>query len=585
MPSAAASLKRGARFRAGRGEVRRDLRAVVYPRTGVENRLYAGSRVLAVDLESARARTRPPGLARGCGTGLPLFSTTAALSPFSRVTAATSPSWTTWRLGVRGWVADGLQDTDDGTGQCFERVGAPYAKGKCYAEGWAAIQPRVSLTAPPIRSSFLLMKKHITLSWRIQSTIALVAAAFAFVSSAEAAVVWSGRVVDIRTGLGLPNIKVDGGAKGRQDLTPRVSTSSIGEFAVTYETALDLNSWVYYQLTCFEGTAAPKYFTNYRITSVPTETLVQMVPRNGFIRGVVVDQDTGWGIGGATVAMGITGAQWQSMTADASGYFQFQETPVYQETTNYEEGIPLEQQIPHETWEHCLPYTNYWVEAMAPGYKTFGTTNANLTIKLTSSVSPDLHTFVILRVPRAGTTAAGSATTQINGPNALLRWLAGFFTPAQLADPAITGAVADPDSDGLSNEQEFAASTEPNDPDTDADTLPDAWEVGHGTQPLVPDATADPDGDGFVNRLEYIFQTDPGVASSKPEVAVSIRRAVRVDYPTLAGAVYQLQQAPTVDGPWENTGTPFEGHGAVRVLYFDADPRQAQFYRVVINLP
>ena len=40
-------------------------------------------------------------------------------------------------------------------------------------------------------------------------------------------------------------------------------------------------------------------------------------------------------------------------------------------------------------------------------------------------------------------------------------WASGFFTPEQLADPAISGRAADPDGDGLTNGQEFLAGTDP----------------------------------------------------------------------------------------------------------------------------
>jgi hypothetical protein len=43
-------------------------------------------------------------------------------------------------------------------------------------------------------------------------------------------------------------------------------------------------------------------------------------------------------------------------------------------------------------------------------------------------------------------------------------WRLGYFTAAELAQPAISGTNADPDSDGASNWQEFLAGTDPRDP-------------------------------------------------------------------------------------------------------------------------
>jgi len=65
------------------------------------------------------------------------------------------------------------------------------------------------------------------------------------------------------------------------------------------------------------------------------------------------------------------------------------------------------------------------------------------------------------------------------------------------------GPDGDPDSDGLTNWEEYTLGTEPDDPDTDTDGMPDGWEVDNDLDPLSDDADDDPDGDLLLNLQEY----------------------------------------------------------------------------------
>lgn len=76
----------------------------------------------------------------------------------------------------------------------------------------------------------------------------------------------------------------------------------------------------------------------------------------------------------------------------------------------------------------------------------------------------------------------------------------------------ISDALEDRELDGLANLAELTThSTDPSQPDTDMDTLPDGWELANGFDPTLHngtdgdatnDATADPDGDGLTNSQE-----------------------------------------------------------------------------------
>ena len=76
----------------------------------------------------------------------------------------------------------------------------------------------------------------------------------------------------------------------------------------------------------------------------------------------------------------------------------------------------------------------------------------------------------------------------------------------------LSDALEDRELDGLANLAELTTyNTDPSQPDTDMDTLPDGWELANGFDPTVHngtdgdatnDATADPDGDGLNNSQE-----------------------------------------------------------------------------------
>jgi hypothetical protein len=72
----------------------------------------------------------------------------------------------------------------------------------------------------------------------------------------------------------------------------------------------------------------------------------------------------------------------------------------------------------------------------------------------------------------------------------------------------------------LGDKEEVTLGTNPNAPDTDADGLPDGWEVKNQLDPKsaagVNGAQGDPDGDGVSNLDEFKQQTNPQVPNTVP---------------------------------------------------------------------
>lgn len=77
--------------------------------------------------------------------------------------------------------------------------------------------------------------------------------------------------------------------------------------------------------------------------------------------------------------------------------------------------------------------------------------------------------------------------------------------------PTVSAGTCDREPDGLTNDEEAAAGTDPTNPDTDGDGIPDGADTGP-TDECIPDASGpscDPDGDGLTNAEEAAIGTDP----------------------------------------------------------------------------
>ena len=98
--------------------------------------------------------------------------------------------------------------------------------------------------------------------------------------------------------------------------------------------------------------------------------------------------------------------------------------------------------------------------------------------------------------------------------------------------------TADFDNDGIANKDEVeppegVSQTDPLNPDTDGDGLPDGWEVDHNLDPSdatgANGANGDPDGDGLTNIQEYLLNTHPNNADTDGDLIPDNLDAVPTD--------------------------------------------------------
>ena len=113
------------------------------------------------------------------------------------------------------------------------------------------------------------------------------------------------------------------------------------------------------------------------------------------------------------------------------------------------------------------------------------------------------------------TIADNDSTTDADGDGLPDSWEIQYFTNTAAEDGA-----GDPDTDGLTNLQEFQRGTHPLNPDTDGDGMNDGWEVQFLLNPTSgADASGDLDGDGYSNLQEFQAGTDPSDPGSVPAAA------------------------------------------------------------------
>ncbi|MBX3745578.1 MAG: hypothetical protein KF833_09745 [Verrucomicrobiae bacterium] len=113
------------------------------------------------------------------------------------------------------------------------------------------------------------------------------------------------------------------------------------------------------------------------------------------------------------------------------------------------------------------------------------------------------------------------------------------------------------------------------------------WAAAHFGDPTLPEAArdADPDGDGMTNEAEFAAGTDPRSASSVLRLlSVSVLPGgsqTALAWNAVQGRSYTLQGAPNPGGPWTDLGSPVPGSAPTTEVTLPAsNPEPHRFYRV-----
>ena len=110
--------------------------------------------------------------------------------------------------------------------------------------------------------------------------------------------------------------------------------------------------------------------------------------------------------------------------------------------------------------------------------------------------------------------AKGPPSKKISASLLTLLMLLSGIASMQIAVLEVSATSTDQDADGLPYGIEFLINTQPQDWDSDNDGLPDGWEWQYGLDPLSSSgdngSTGDPDSDGLTNLNEYLYGIPSG---------------------------------------------------------------------------
>jgi hypothetical protein len=154
-----------------------------------------------------------------------------------------------------------------------------------------------------------------------------------------------------------------------------------------------------------------------------------------------------------------------------------------------------------------------WSKLSGPGTVTFG--NPASAVTTAQFTAPGVY---VLRLAAndGALSAQDDATVTVAG-DSFSAWQARNFTTAELGDPAVSGAGADPDRDGHTNQQEFDAGTDPRDATSVLKAEVLDWDPNAGL-PLIVQFQAMPGKSYTVQCQDYAgaFWIKLGDVSPKP---------------------------------------------------------------------
>lgn len=201
-------------------------------------------------------------------------------------------------------------------------------------------------------------------------------------------------------------------------------------------------------------------------------------------------------------------------------------------------------------------YTTNWIRIRFNMPETYSNVNMNLMMKADNYGSIYMNGVALAEITGWSLTSGDYSSETVTsilqpGQNEILLrlvdvggWVAFQYRidiTFESDDTAIVGKAGDTDVDGLTDEEELALGTDPNNPDSDGDGILDGVEVNNGTNPVDPTSgppVVDTDGDGVGDNADLIDNSDTSATVIIKGIDSGVTNTVNADGITLADMIH-----------------------------------------------
>ena len=121
--------------------------------------------------------------------------------------------------------------------------------------------------------------------------------------------------------------------------------------------------------------------------------------------------------------------------------------------------------------------------------------------------------------------------------------------------------------------------------DSDADGMPDTWEVLNGLNPAIDDSASDLDSDGMDNIGEFLFCTDPQDPNDATQLSLFVgagAATITLSWPSVPGKTYYIETSTNLLD-WSPAFSINGAPGSTTATTVIVDEEERYFLRIRVN--